>query len=68
MQLLDFLNKYTVVKRSIYPEDNFFSVRGDYSYEALPREFISIQNLLYNSYKRIFDIIEVLIADSLESL
>lgn len=66
-KLSDFLIKYTRIKRSIYPEDNFLSVRGNYSCEHLPKIAIPTQNELYISYNKIFDIIEVLLADSVDS-
>ncbi|MEB2782576.1 PIN domain-containing protein [Algoriphagus sp. C2-6-M1] len=59
-----FLSNHSKIKRIVFPNDGIFSGRGDYSYEGLKNEAISIQDRLYKDFCKVFEIIEVLISDS----
>jgi hypothetical protein len=63
-QLIEFLEHYSKVKRTIFPGDSFFSAYGDYSFLDLPAEAISVQNKLFKDFNLQLDIIEALIINS----
>jgi hypothetical protein len=63
-QLIEFLEHYSKIKRTIFPGDSFFSADGDYSFSDLPTEAISVQNKLFKDFNLQLDIIESLIINS----
>jgi hypothetical protein len=63
-ELIDFLSSHTRVKQTIFPDDNFISVKGNYSYEKLNSEAVHLQDKLFKSFNKVFEIIEVLLSES----
>ena len=63
-ELVDFLSSYSRVKQTIFPGDAFFSAKGNHSYEKLDSKAVFIQDKLYKSFNKVFEIIEILLSES----
>ncbi len=63
-KLIDFLKKYSGVKRTLFPGDGRVSARGNYSFDKLDSIAIPFQDFLYKEFNKIFELIFVLILDS----
>jgi hypothetical protein len=62
--LRQFLTNHSGIERIIFPHDNIISASGDYSFKKLKPEAIGLQDQLYKSFNRIFNLIEILLSDS----
>lgn len=63
-ELKDFLSMYSDVRQTIFPNDSFFSMSGNHSFEKLEPKGIPIQDRLFKSFNIVFELIEVLLSES----
>ncbi len=63
-ELIEFLKNYSGVKQTIFRGDGFFSMAGNFSFDKLPEEAITVQDKLFKEFNKLVEIINILLINS----